>query len=145
MVRSLVALILIAPTVAPAAAAIIAKVDGSPAWSSDGTRIAFVRSPKDSGSQIFTIPASGGEAKPLTRFPEGSIGGFKWSPDGTQLAVSFRTEDPEWTKKAKKQREEKGLGDSLAGPGGEGSSTPLQDGRLPPWRGIRLLGRLLLP
>jgi len=61
--------------------------------------------------QIFTISAEGGEAVPLTKLPEGSIGSFRWSPDGALLAVSFRAADPEWTQDAKKKREEGGLSD----------------------------------
>ena len=85
--------------------------DGRGRWSADGSRIAFVRSSKDGGAQVFTIPADGGEAVALTSFPEGSIGTLAWSPDGTRIAVSFREADPDWTKEAKKKREEKGLTD----------------------------------
>jgi len=78
-------------------------------WSPDGTRIAFIRSAKEGGAQIYMLPADGGEATVLTRFPEGKISEFKWSPDGKHLAVSFREVAPEWTAAAAKEREEKGL------------------------------------
>lgn len=81
--------------------------DGHGRWSPDGETIAFV-SDRDDHPQIFTMPATGGEAVPLTEFPEGTIGGFKWSPDGNSLAVQFRETDPEWTKEAKEKRKETG-------------------------------------
>jgi dipeptidyl aminopeptidase/acylaminoacyl peptidase len=77
-------------------------------WSPDGKTIAFISNRDETPPQIFTIPASGGEATTLTKFPEGSIGSFKWSPDGTMLAVSFRETDPEWTEEAKQKREQTG-------------------------------------
>lgn len=77
-------------------------------WSRDGSRIAFIRNEKKKPAQIFIMPATGGEARALTKFPEGTISTFKWSPDGKLLAVSFRATDPEWTEVAKKKREETG-------------------------------------
>lgn len=83
--------------------------DGAPRWSPDGTRVAFISGRDTGAAQIYTIPASGGEAVALTKFPEGSLAGFKWSPDGRWLAVMFREQDPDWTEAAKKAREAKGL------------------------------------
>jgi len=82
--------------------------DGHPRWSPDGERIAFISGREKGPAQIFTIPAAGGEARALTKFPEGTIASFRWSPDGTMLAVSFREQDPDWTEAAKKKREESG-------------------------------------
>ena len=82
---------------------------GSGRWSNDGSTIAFVSGRDKPKSQIYLIPTSGGEARKLTDLPEGSIGEFKWSPDGKWLAFSFREQHPDWTEKAKKEREEKGL------------------------------------
>ncbi len=64
--------------------------DAQPAWSPDGSRIAFVsrRTPDREWadtSDIYTVPATGGDATQLTV----SVGPFKspvWSPDGTQIA-----------------------------------------------------------
>ncbi len=83
--------------------------DGSPRWSADGSRIAFVRAREEHRPQIAVIAADGGEAVELTRLPEGSIGALRWSPDGTMLAVSFRAQAEEWTEAAEKERQEKGL------------------------------------
>jgi dipeptidyl aminopeptidase/acylaminoacyl peptidase len=77
-------------------------------WSPDGTRIAFISEREKNRPQIYTIPAAGGEAVPLTRLPEGSLREFKWSPDGRKLAVSFRATDADRTEEAKKQREDEG-------------------------------------
>ena len=85
--------------------------DTHPRWSSDGSRIAFTGAREKHKPQIWTIAAAGGEATPLTRFPEGSLGDFKWSPDGRWIAASFREQDPHWTEDAKKERKEKGLSD----------------------------------
>ncbi|MBC8063563.1 MAG: S9 family peptidase [Chlorobia bacterium] len=77
-------------------------------WSPDGSRIAFVSGREDKKSQIFIIPADGGEGQKLTNLPEGSIGDFRWSPDGTKIAFSFRDQIPTQTEAAKKEREAKG-------------------------------------
>jgi dipeptidyl aminopeptidase/acylaminoacyl peptidase len=78
-------------------------------WSPDGTQIAFVSGRDDKKSQIFIIPADGGEARALTSLPEGSVGELHWSPDGSKIAFTFREQMPAWTQAAKKEREEKGL------------------------------------
>jgi len=78
-------------------------------WSPDGSQIAFISGREEKKSQIFVLPADGGEARSLTKLPEGSIGGFRWSPDGTKIAFTFRPQMPGWTEKEKKEREEKGL------------------------------------
>ncbi len=64
--------------------------DTQPAWSPDGSRIAFVSRRTDDRewtnvSDIYTVPAGGGEPTKLT----GSVGPFGtpvWSPDGTRVA-----------------------------------------------------------
>lgn len=80
-------------------------------WSPTGDRIAFVSGREKPSQQIHLLSASGGEAQKLTSLPEGSIGAFSWSPDGSMIAVSFRETHPNRTEKAKKEREEKGLSD----------------------------------
>ncbi len=87
--------------------------DSHPRFSPDGHHVAFIRSTEKHQPQIHVINASiaapGGEARALSRFPEGVIASFRWSPTGTSLAVAFRPTDPEWTEAAKKEREAKGL------------------------------------
>ncbi|MHC5024116.1 MAG: S9 family peptidase [Planctomycetota bacterium] len=82
--------------------------DRLPRWSPDGTRLVFVSGRDKPRQQIYVMEAAGGEARALTRFPEGSIGSVKWSPDGTCLAVSFREQSPQWTEESTKARKEAG-------------------------------------
>lgn len=81
--------------------------DSSPRWSCDGKTIAFVRS-NEKQTQVWVVPADGGEARPLTKLPEGGIGELTWSPDGTRLAFTYRPTHPKWTRQAAKKREENG-------------------------------------
>lgn len=82
--------------------------DRSPQWSNDGGQIAFVSARVKGHPQIYTIDVDGGEARPLTTFPEGDIGAFRWAPDGRSIAVAYREQDPALTADSKKKREECG-------------------------------------
>lgn len=84
---------------------------GNGRWSPDGSKIAFVSGRDKPSAQIYVLSVNGGEARKLTSFPEGVISGYRWSPNGRHLLVSFRETHPERTAKAKKEREEKGLSD----------------------------------
>ncbi len=74
-------------------------------WTSDGSSILFISGREKPSSQIFAISTSGGEAKKLTNLPEGSIGDFKISPDGSKIALTFRPQNAAWTEEAKEKRE----------------------------------------
>jgi len=78
-------------------------------WSPDGATVAFVSRREDDHPQLFLIPATGGEATQLTRFPEGEIAGIRWAPDGQRIGVCFRATDSEWTDTEKKRRDEHNL------------------------------------
>ncbi len=60
--------------------------DSSPAWTADGSLLAFL-SDRDGTSQVWTIPADGGEAKRITAIPTG-VSSFVLSPDGRAIAVT---------------------------------------------------------
>lgn len=83
--------------------------DSQPRWSPDGKRIAFVSNRQKPKTQIFVIPADGGEAQALTVLEEGSIGEIAWSPDGSKIAFTFRQTPEQWREAAVKERKEKGL------------------------------------
>jgi dipeptidyl aminopeptidase/acylaminoacyl peptidase len=67
--------------------------DSSPRWSSDGTRLAFLRkgASKEDLPQIAVLPVDGGEAEVVSDFELGVLE-FEWSPDGSSIAVVA----PEW-------------------------------------------------
>ena len=81
--------------------------DSSPRWSHDGRTIAFLRT-KDKHTQIWLVPADGGEARVLSDLSEGAIGDLSWSPDDDALAFCFRPAHPDWTQDAVKKRGENG-------------------------------------
>lgn len=70
--------------------------DQSPAWSPDGTKLAFIRKIKDK-PQVWLMPALGGEAVPVTSLSHG-VSQFEWSPDGKEMLLRAQVdpnEDPE--------------------------------------------------
>ncbi len=71
-------------------------LDQQPAWSPDGSQLAFV-SNRSGSAQIWLLPRSGGEARQLTCIPSG-VSGPVWSPDGTRIAFTSRTTPPGYVK-----------------------------------------------
>jgi dipeptidyl aminopeptidase/acylaminoacyl peptidase len=66
----------------------------SPAWSVDGTRLAFLAEDgKDATAQVFVMPMSGGDARRITNAERG-VDAFSWSPDGTRIAYTTPDEAP---------------------------------------------------
>jgi len=66
--------------------------DATPAWSPDGSRIAFMRGGSDGTGltmQIYVMNADGSNQTALTENALGQATSPAWSPDGTQLAFSL--------------------------------------------------------
>ncbi|TVQ17125.1 MAG: S9 family peptidase [Bacteroidetes bacterium] len=59
--------------------------EGSPVWSPDGKKIAFVSRRHNGPGQIYILDLSGGEAKKLTDLPVG-VFSIKWFPTGDRIA-----------------------------------------------------------
>ncbi|ANM30787.1 hypothetical protein ABI59_16190 [Acidobacteria bacterium Mor1] len=88
--------------------------DSSPAWSPDGTHIAFVSKRGDGPSQLYLLPLSGGEARPVTELPVG-VSNPRWLKDGKRVAflASIWTDlgtDWEATEKRVKERKDDKVG-----------------------------------
>ncbi len=62
---------------------------GAPQFSPDGTRLAFIADADDT-SQVFVMPAGGGQPHQLTHASEG-VDSYAWRPDGK--AIAFVTPD----------------------------------------------------
>ncbi len=65
---------------------------GSPRWSPDGERLAYVSS-QDGSAQIYVRWMDTGETAKITNLTEGP-GGLTWSPDGNWLALSMFVSSP---------------------------------------------------
>jgi len=68
------------------------KQDGSPRWSPDGSRLAFVSNRETKAKQLYVLPLAGGDPQRLTDLDE-DVTEVVWSPDGARLAFSSRVRD----------------------------------------------------
>ena len=62
------------------------KSSRAPAWSPNGTRLAFISDRTDK-SQLYVINPAAGEAEALTSVADG-INSFDWAPDGKRIAFT---------------------------------------------------------
>jgi len=73
---------------------------GSPRWSPDGDRIAYVAQDASTKAQIFLLPMAGGDSMQVTHSKTG-VSLPAWSPDGKMLAFAAADEEPEKKDQAK--------------------------------------------
>ncbi|HEX4822814.1 MAG TPA: S9 family peptidase [Candidatus Polarisedimenticolaceae bacterium] len=64
--------------------------DGSPVFSPDGKRLAFVSKRGDAPPQLYILPLGGGDAERITDLPVG-VDDPKWFPDGQAIAFVAST------------------------------------------------------
>jgi dipeptidyl aminopeptidase/acylaminoacyl peptidase len=80
------------------------KRDSSPRWSPDGSQLAFTSSRGEGkASQLYVIPAEGGEARKLTDLKE-DPSEVAWSPDGSRIAFCARVRDEAYEEEDDKKR-----------------------------------------
>jgi dipeptidyl aminopeptidase/acylaminoacyl peptidase len=87
------------------------KSAGAGRWVPGSSAISFVSARGGAASQIYLLPESG-EAHALTELEEGSIGGYKWSPDGKYVAFTFRPAHADFSEQGTKDRKDAGLSDA---------------------------------
>jgi dipeptidyl aminopeptidase/acylaminoacyl peptidase len=78
--------------------------DSSPRWSPDGSQLAFTSSRGEGKtSQLYVIPAEGGEARKLTDLKE-DPSELAWSPDGSRIAFCARVRDEAYEEEDERKR-----------------------------------------
>ena len=87
------------------------KTAGTGRYLPDGSGILFTSAREGSTSQLYFLPADGGEARRITDFTEGSLGEIRISPDSKRVAYAYRETHADRTTEAKKEREENGGSD----------------------------------
>jgi dipeptidyl aminopeptidase/acylaminoacyl peptidase len=85
-----------------------ARNDQSPRWSPDGHWLAFVSNrdgedEKKARSQLYVLPADGGEPRRLTEGKE-NVESISWSPDSSRIAFSRRVRDEAYEEEDDRRR-----------------------------------------
>jgi dipeptidyl aminopeptidase/acylaminoacyl peptidase len=86
---------------------------GSPRWSPNGDRLAFVAidgAGKEAKPQVFVLSMTGGEARKITDAPSG-IEQFAWRPNGQEIAY-VASDEPENKKEIEKHHDAFQVGDN---------------------------------
>ncbi len=86
---------------------------GSPRWSPNGDRLAFLaamKSGEKTHEQLFIMPMAGGDAQQMTDAPEG-VQQFAWHPDGQALAY-VSPDEPKNQETLKKHEDAFEVGDN---------------------------------
>ncbi len=79
----------------------MATGDSAPRLSADGRTLAFLRSGEDDKKQVWVMPVDGGDARQVTRLPDG-VKDMAWSPDGSAFVVVSRV-DPDRVEKGEEK------------------------------------------
>jgi dipeptidyl aminopeptidase/acylaminoacyl peptidase len=80
------------------------KNDSSPRWAPDGGAIAFT-SDREGPAQLYRLPMRGGEAEKLTDRRD-AVGAFRWSPDGTRIALMMTEPKPETQRNRERDKDD---------------------------------------
>jgi WD40 repeat protein len=64
------------------------ETDSNPAYSPDGTLVAYTRTVADGQRQIYVVGAEGGAARLVTPEPMRTVSGYQFSPDGKRIAIA---------------------------------------------------------
>ncbi len=87
------------------------REDKSPAWSPDGSHLAFVSDRDVAGKhQVYVISAHGGEARRMTEW-KGGVSDPQWSPDGRRIAFIGTDPETEEEEQRKKDRRDEIVAD----------------------------------
>ena len=66
--------------------------DSAPTFSNQGDRVAFIRE-AEGGFRLMSVRPDGSDVRELARFP-GGLDGFRWSPDGSAILLTFSETGP---------------------------------------------------